>query len=104
MWEFIDVENSTIKIQHKSNSKNYVVQPMISKECIHKLSKFYSESIDFDMQADKLFFKKSFPKYDIISIDYLYPDSLISTGLKRALEDAGLTGFGTKLFNRIYSL
>jgi hypothetical protein len=101
IWSSLDLEKSTIKITHNSNHSNFVIQPAISKEFLIKLDNYYASIIDYNFSYDKLCFNENFQNFDILNIDKLHYDALISSKLKKRIEAANLTGFETQLFRGI---
>ena len=91
IWDYIDVEKSTLKISNSINSHNFVTTPVISKLYVEKLNKYYLKDFNQNLSPNEIYFKDSFPLYDIISIDSLVEEMMFSSRLKKSLENNNLS-------------
>ncbi len=98
IWEYIDIDRSLIRIQNATNLNNKVVIPLIKKEYLEQLHDYFFLDYEFNLMAEEIILNKNFENLDLVDINFLYGDLLISHRLKDALEKAGLTGFETKLY------
>jgi hypothetical protein len=91
IWQYIDVEKSTLKISNSINSHNFVTAPVISKLYVEKLNKYYLKDFNQNLLPNEIYFKDNFPLYDIISIDSLVEEMIFSSRLKKSLENNNLS-------------
>lgn len=101
VWKNIELESSEIRIQHLSNSNNYVVLPMINKDYMTHLHNYFLNNHEFHIIPEKIILKNKIKELDIIDLSFLHSKPLISYRLKKAIEEQGMNGYGLKLFKPI---
>jgi hypothetical protein len=98
-WDYFDLENSTIKIAHNLNHKNFKIKPIKSIQNLIETRTNLERG--FYLIANELILKKHLP-YDIFKIsDGIYYSEIISETLKNSLENKQMTGFEIKPFDKI---
>ena len=101
IWEYIDMERSTVSIAHNVNPLNKIVLPMLHKEYVIKLIKHYLTKFEYHLFPEKIFFKENFIPYDIITLNELYHGNLISMDLRKSMQQQKISGISTGLFKPI---
>jgi len=101
-WDYIDLENSTIKITHNTNHENFKIKPIKSIQNLIEIRTNLERG--FYLTANELILKKNLP-YDIFSLtNELYYPPIISERLKNKLDDECMTGYEIKLFDKIIAI
>lgn len=99
-WEFVDLKKSTAQIYKKFD---FEVDKVIDIPDLDRINEFESKlSFREDLMLNELFFKDSFPNYDVLEIDKVqYLPRLISEKLLIGLKEGGITGFEANYFDKI---
>lgn len=101
IWEYINIEKSSLEVYKKFEFEIDKVIPMPSKLSEFKVIE-KSLPRQKELMIHKIVFKDNFPKYDVFNLSQLgYPPNLISERLLNALLKAGMTGFVTIPFDKI---
>ncbi|MGQ3678384.1 imm11 family protein [Tenacibaculum discolor] len=101
IWEYINIEKSSLEVYKKFEFEIDKVIPMPSKLSEFKVIK-KSLPRQKELMIHKIVFKDNFPKYDVFNLSQLgYPPNLISERLLNTLQEAGMTGFVTIPFDKI---
>ncbi|MGG8498138.1 imm11 family protein [Tenacibaculum sp. TC6] len=98
-WQNINMEKSTVQVYKKFEFKIDKIISIPKLEDIDNLKK--SLTRQEDLRFNKIYFKSSFPKYDVYETQELEFIPVISEPLLEALQEAGMTGFRVKPFDKI---
>ncbi len=100
IWEFVDIEKSSAQIFHKFKFEVQEIIPIPNLDSILDFKKSLDRKLK--LKINSLILKKNHPKYDAIETTKVeYSGVLLSENLVNTLNEAGLTGFETKPFDKI---
>ncbi len=98
-WNYVDLENSSVKIINPINLNNFEI---LSIQSIKNLKKIDTNlEIGFQMIINEIILKDELP-YDIFKINEgLFYPRIISESLKKAFEEMKISGYEIRLFDKI---
>lgn len=100
-WKYLD-KNKTKGIIYDDKDEYKVVSEIDLNYSPQEIS-IIDENLPWHqhMKWEKIVFKPDFPKYDVYETQTLEYRTVISERLLNALQEAGMTGFTTKLYDKI---
>lgn len=99
VWQFMDLEKTSIMIFNRFNLGLVNIMPVKSVSEIKKIKS--SLSFEHTMRFNEVVFNNEFPRYDVFELSDVQYINIISEKLKTLIEETGLTGCQMNEFGAI---